>query len=119
VLLAAVRHDPTQLNWQGPDIGTQYRSTIFPANPRQAEITKAYITQLGKTHAFAAAIVTTIEPGRPFYPAEAYHQDFLTQHPRNAYIAADDRPNLEELQRTFPDLYRADPILVTANNLSN
>jgi peptide-methionine (S)-S-oxide reductase len=57
-------------NWQGPDIGTQYRSTIFPANPRQAEITKAYITQLGETQAFAAAIVTTIEPGRPFFPAE-------------------------------------------------
>jgi peptide-methionine (S)-S-oxide reductase len=63
--------------------------------------------------------VTTIEPGRPFDPAEAYHQDFLTRHPRNAYIAAYDRPNLEELRRTFRDLYRADPILVTANNLSN
>ena len=115
----SVAHDPTQLNRQGPDIGTQYRSTIFPANPRQAEIAKAYITQLGETHAFAAAIVTTIEPGRTFYPAEAYHQDFLTRHPRNAYIAAYDLPKLEELRRIFPDLYRADPVLVTASNLSN
>ena len=119
MLLAAVRHDPTQLNWQASDIGTQYRSTIFPANPRQAEITKAYITQLGETHAFAAAIVTTIEPGRPFYPAEAYHQDFLTRHPRNAYIAAYDLPKLEALRRIFPDLYRADPVLAATGNLSN
>ena len=73
----SVAHDPTQLNRQGPDSGTQYRSTIFPASPRQAEIAKAYIAQLGEAHAFDAAIVTTIEPDRPFYPAEAYHQDFL------------------------------------------
>ena len=115
----SVAHDPTQLNRQGPDIGTQYRSTIFPANPRQAEIAKAYIAQLGEAHAFTAAIFTTIEPGRTFYPAEAYHQDFLARHPRNAYIAAYDLPKLDELRQIFPDLYRADPVLVAASNLSN
>jgi peptide-methionine (S)-S-oxide reductase len=115
----SVAHDPTQLNRQGPDIGTQYRSTIFPANPRQAEIAKAYIAQLAEAHVFAAAIVTTIEPGRTFYPAETYHQDFLTRHPRNAYIAAYDLPKLDELRRIFPELYRADPVLVAAGNLSN
>ena len=115
----SVAHDPTQLNRQGPDIGTQYRSTIFPANPRQTEIAKAYIAQLGEEHAFTAAIATTIEPGRTFYPAEAYHQDFLARHPRNAYIAAYDLPKLDELRRIFPDLYRADPVLVTASSLSN
>ena len=115
----SVAHDPTQLNRQGPDIGTQYRSTIFPANPRQAEIAKAYIDQLGEARVFAAAIATTIEPGRAFYPAEAYHQDFLTRHPRNGYIAAYDLPKLEALRRIFPDLYRADPVLVAASNLSN
>jgi peptide-methionine (S)-S-oxide reductase len=115
----SVAHDPTQLNRQGPDIGTQYRSTIFPANPRQTEIAKAYIAQLGEKHAFTAAIATTIEPGRTFYPAEAYHQDFLARHPRNAYIAAYDLPKLDELRRIFPDLYRADPVLVTASSLSN
>jgi peptide-methionine (S)-S-oxide reductase len=112
-------HDPTQLNRQGPDRGTQYRSTIFPANPLQAEIAKAYIAQLDQAHAFSAAIVTTIEPGRQFYPAEAYHQDFLTRHPGSPYIVAYDLPKLEELRRIFPELYRADPVLVAAGSLSN
>jgi peptide-methionine (S)-S-oxide reductase len=115
----SVAHDPTQLDRQGPDRGTQYRSTIFPIDQRQAGIAKAYIAQLGAAHAFDAAIVTTIEPDRPFYPAEAYHQDFLTRHPGNAYIAAYDLLKLEELRRIFPDLYRADPVLVASGNLSN
>jgi peptide-methionine (S)-S-oxide reductase len=115
----SVAHDPTQLDRQGPDRGTQYRSTIFPADQRQAEIAKAYIAQLGEAHAFAATIVTTIEPERPFYSAEAYHHDFLTRHPGNAYIVAYDLPKLEELRRVFPDLYRADPVLVAAGSLSN
>ena len=74
----SVAHDPTELNRQGPDVGTQYRSTIFPANDAQAKVAKAYIDQLDQAHAFGAKIVTTIEPGRTFYPAEAYHQDYLT-----------------------------------------
>ena len=108
----SVAHDPTQLNRQGPDIGTQYRSTIFPANPRQAEIAKAYIAQLGEAHAFAAAIVTTIEPGRAFYPAEAYHQDFLTRHPRTGTSPPMTCRNSRSCGGSFPDLYRADPVLV-------
>jgi peptide-methionine (S)-S-oxide reductase len=115
----SVAHDPTELNRQGPDRGTQYRSTIFPADPGQAAIAKAYIAQLGAAHAFDAAIVTTIEPGRAFYPAEAYHQDFLTRHPNNPYIVINDLPKLEQLRRLFPDQYRADPVLVAAGNLSN
>jgi peptide-methionine (S)-S-oxide reductase len=115
----SVAHDPTELNRQGPDRGTQYRSTIFPADPGQAAIAKAYIAQLGAAHAFDAGIVTTIEPGRAFYPAEAYHQDFLTRHPNNPYIVVNDLPKLEQLHRLFPELYRADPVLVAAGNLSN
>jgi peptide-methionine (S)-S-oxide reductase len=115
----SVAHDPTQLNRQGPDRGTQYRSAIFPANPRQTAIARAYIAQLGDARAFSAAIVTTIEPDRPFYPAEAYHQDFLTRHPGSPYIVAYDLPKLEELRRIFPDSYRADPVLVAAGSLSN
>ena len=115
----SVAHDPTQLDRQGPDRGTQYRSTIFPTSPRQAEIAKAYIAQLGEAHAFNGAIVTTVEPDRSFYPAEAYHQDYLTRHPGSPYIAAYDLPKLEELRRIFPELYRADPILVAAGSLSN
>jgi peptide-methionine (S)-S-oxide reductase len=77
----SVAHDPTQLNRQGPDVGTQYRSTIFPADARQAEVAKAYIAQLNAAHAFDAPIVTTIEPDRPFYPAEDYHQDYYKKNP--------------------------------------
>ena len=74
-------HDPTELNRQGPDTGTQYRSAIFPANAEQAAVAKAYIAQLDQAHAFKKAIVTRIEPDRTFYPAENYHQDFLTRNP--------------------------------------
>jgi peptide-methionine (S)-S-oxide reductase len=110
----SVAHDPTELNYQGPDTGTQYRSTIFPMTPEQAQIAKAYIIQLNQAHAFHAPVVTTIEPGREFYPAEAYHQDFLALHPTNPYIVYNDLPKIRDLKRLFPDVYRADPVLVAA-----
>jgi peptide-methionine (S)-S-oxide reductase len=110
----SVAHDPTELNRQGPDAGTQYRSAIFPTNVRQAEVAKAYIAQLAQTHAFDAPIVTTIEPGETFYSAEAYHQDFLTRHPDYPYIVINDLPKIEALKRLFPDAYRAEPVLVFA-----
>ena len=111
----SVAHDPTELNRQGPDTGTQYRSAIFPADPRQAEVAKAYIAQLEAAHVFPAPIVTRIEPGRAFYPAESYHQNYLTLHPNQLYIAVNDLPKIESLKRLFPQLYRADPVLVAAN----
>jgi len=110
----SVAHDPTELNRQGPDVGTQYRSAIFPVNAEQAKIAKTYIAQLNQAHIFSAAIVTKIEPGRIFYPAEDYHQDFLTLHPRYPYIVYNDLPKIEDLKTLFPDLYRADPVLVAA-----
>ena len=108
-------HDPTDLNHQGPDSGTQYRSAIFPANDEQARIAKAYIEQLDKAHAFANPIVTKLEPGRTFYAAEDYHQDFLTLNPRNPYIVYNDLPKVAALKRLFPDLYRADATHVLAS----
>jgi peptide-methionine (S)-S-oxide reductase len=108
----SVAHDPTELNRQGPDEGTQYRSTIFPTNAEQQSIAKAYITQLDKAHVFHTTIVTTIEVNRTFYPAEAYHQDYLTRHPDNPYIAYNDLPKIRELQKLFPDRYRDSPVLV-------
>ena len=110
----SVAHDPTELDRQGPDTGTQYRSAIFPANPQQARIAEAYIAQLGQARAFNAPIVTKIDPGRNFYPAEAYHQDFLARNPNYLYIMVYDLPKLENLKRLFPDLYRAAPVLVAA-----
>jgi peptide-methionine (S)-S-oxide reductase len=109
----SVVHDPTELNRQGPDIGTQYRSAIFPTNPEQAHIAEAYITQLNRSHVFDAPIVTKIEPDRGFFPAEDYHQDFLTRNPRYPYIVINDLPKIETLKRLFPDLYSATPVLVT------
>ncbi|MGH9385886.1 MAG: peptide-methionine (S)-S-oxide reductase MsrA [Vicinamibacterales bacterium] len=109
----SVAHDPTQLNRQGPDFGTQYRSAIFPANDEQAAVAKAYIAQLDRAHTYKRPIVTTIEPGRAFYPAEAYHQDFLTRHPTYPYIVINDLPKIEDLKRVFPELYRAKPVLVS------
>ena len=108
----SVAHDPTELNRQGPDDGPQYRSTIFPQNDEQAGIARAYIAQLTAAHTFSAAIATTIEPGRMFYRAEDYHQDFLERHPSYPYIAINDLPKIADLKRLFPQLYRARPALV-------
>ena len=105
----SVVHDPTELNRQGPDTGTQYRSAIFPATAEQADVAKAYIAQLDQTHAFKKPIVTKIEPDRAFYPAEDYHQDFLTRNPTYPYIAINDLPKIEDLKRLSPDVYRAAP----------
>jgi len=115
----SVAHDPTQLNFQGPDTGTQYRSAIFPTTPEQARIAKAYIGQLNEAHAFSAAIVTKIEPGQSFYPAEDYHQDFLVRNPNYPYIVYNDLPKIENLKRILPDVYRAAPALVSAAASSN
>src|SRR5271165_3558395 len=111
----SVAHDPTELNRQGPDEGTQYRSAIFPANDEQARVAKAYIAQLDAAHAFGAPVVTTIEPGRTFYRAEDYHQDFLARNPSYPYIVFNDLPKIANLKRLFPGLYRAEPVLVSAD----
>ena len=108
----SVAHDPTQLNRQGPDVGTQYRSAVFPMSAEQARLAKAYIAQLNAARVFQAAIATRIESDRPFYEAEAYHQDFLTRHPTHPYIVVNDLPKVADLKRIFPDLYRTAPVLV-------
>ena len=110
----SVAHDPTQLNRQGPDHGPQYRSTIFPTSAEQARIAEAYIAQLDGAHVFASRIVTTVESGRSFYPAEDYHQDFLTLHPTHGYIVVNDLPKIEDLERLFPERFRKGPVLVRA-----
>ena len=112
----SVAHDPTQKNRQGPDVGPQYRSAIFPGNTEQAEIARAYIAQLGREQVFASAIATTVEPDRVFYPAETYHQDYMYRHPRDPYILMHDLPKVADLKRLFPERYRSDPILVRATN---
>jgi peptide-methionine (S)-S-oxide reductase len=108
----SVAHDPTELNRQGPDEGTQYRSAIFPMNDEQARVAKAYIAQLNQSHAFKAPVVTTVEANKTFFPAEDYHQDFLVRNPTYSYIVFNDLPKLENLKRLFPEAYRADPVLV-------
>ena len=114
----SVAHDPTELNRQGPDGGTQYRSAIFPQSEEQARVAAAYIAQLGQAHVFAAPIVTRIEPGKAFYPAEAYHQNYLTENPDSLYIVINDMPKLAALKRVFPTLYRPDPVLVALADVS-
>lgn len=110
----SVAHDPTQRNRQGPDVGPQYRSAIFPANAEQARVAKAYIAQLDQARVFGAPIATTIELERPFFVAEDYHQDYLVRHPSQPYIVYNDLPKIGELQRLHPALYRASPVLVGA-----
>ena len=110
----SVAHDPTELNRQGPDEGTQYRSAIFPMNDEQARVAKAYIAQLNSAHAYPAPVVTTIEPGKTFYRAEDYHQDFLAKNPAYPYIVYNDLPKVANLKRLFPALYKPDPTLVSA-----
>ena len=111
----SVVHNPTELNRQGPDTGTQYRSTVFAQNAEQARIAKAYIAQLDQARSFGAPIATTIELGKPFYDAEAYHQDYMTRNPRQPYIAMHDLPKRDNLKRVFPERWREQPVLVGAS----
>jgi len=108
----SVAHDPTELNRQGPDDGTQYRSVVFYTTPDQLRLTKAYIEQLDAAHAFKHAIVTQVVPLKAFYAAEAYHQNYATEHPDSMYIWANDAPKVENLKKEFPQLYRGSPQLV-------
>jgi len=110
----SVAHDPTQLNRQGPDVGSQYRSTIFPRSAEQAAVAKAYITQLDQAKVFKRRIVTTIELGKEFYPAEKYHQDYLVRNPNDPYILYNDLPKIRNLKRLLPDVYRQTPVLVSS-----
>ncbi|WP_457151293.1 peptide-methionine (S)-S-oxide reductase MsrA [Mesorhizobium sp. P5_C1] len=108
----SVAHNPTQLNFQGPDSGTQYRSTIFAENDAQKKIAQSYIAQLDQAKVFPKPIVTTLETGKTFYPAENYHQDFLTLNPTYPYIVYNDLPKVANLKQLFPALYSEKPVLV-------
>lgn len=110
----SVATDPTELDYQGPDEGPQYRGEIWPTNGLQRHIAESYVAQLTAAHVFRAPIVTRIDSARPFYPAEAYHQNFATLHPDNPYIATFDAPKARALARMFPDLYVARPMLAAA-----
>jgi peptide-methionine (S)-S-oxide reductase len=101
----SVAHDPTELNRQGPDVGTQYRSAIFYGDPDQLRVAKAYIAQLDAAKVFSQPIVTQLAPLNAFYAAEGYHQDYLAHHPENMYIVINDLPKLAALKKQFPDLY--------------
>jgi peptide-methionine (S)-S-oxide reductase len=101
----SVAHDPTQLNRQGPDVGTSYRSAIFFSSPEQQKIAAAYIAQLDAAHVFPKKIVTELTPLKGFYNAEDYHQDYANLHPDNPYIMVCDRPKIEALRKQFPDLF--------------
>ena len=101
----SVAHDPTQLNRQGPDTGTQYRSVIFYGNDEQKRIAEAYIAQLNQAKVFPRPIVTQVVPLQGFYAAEAYHQDYATRHPDNPYIVYNDAPKVVHLRQEFPQLY--------------
>src|SRR5262245_25874917 len=108
----SVAHDPTQLNMQGPDHGPQYRSTIFPVDAKQREIAEKYIAQLNTAKVYRSKIVTTLEDGRTFYPAEGYHQDYLVRNPDNLYIVINDVPKVKNLAQLFADIYQKEPVLV-------
>jgi peptide-methionine (S)-S-oxide reductase len=108
----SVAHDPTQLNRQGPDEGTQYRSAIFYVDATQQRIALSYIAQLERAKTFARPIVTRVDPFQSFYPAEDYHQDYLVHHPDEPYIVYNDLPKVANLKRLLPDLYRDQPALV-------
>jgi len=112
----AVVHDPTELNRQGPDVGEQYRSAIFPQNDMQQRIADAYIAKLNQAKVFDAPVVTQTKRDSGFFPAEDYHQDYLNSHPTAMYIVANDMPKLDDLRQVFPDLYREQPVLVHAVN---
>ncbi len=104
-------HDPTQLNRQYPDVGTQYRSAIFYADDDQKRIAQAYIANWIRRTCFARPIVTRVDPLKGFYAAEGYHQDYLIHNPTQPYIAMYDLPKVENFKRTFPELYSGQPVL--------
>jgi peptide-methionine (S)-S-oxide reductase len=108
----SVAHNPTELNRQGPDSGSQYRSALFPVNADQQKIAQAYIAQLDAAHAFNKPIVTKLESYNGFYPAEDYHQDFLTEHPSYPYIVINDMPKVTNLKQVFAQRYQEKPVLV-------
>lgn len=111
----SVAHDPTQLNGQGPDEGTQYRSEIFATSDVQQRAAEAYIAELGKAHAFTHPVVTKVEPLKAFYRAEDYHQDYATLNPGSPYIAHYDLPKIANLKKLYPDVYREKASLVGGN----
>ncbi len=115
----SVAHDPTQLNRQGPDSGTQYRSAIFTTNTEQKKVAEAYIAQLNAAKIYGKPIVTKVGPLEGFYPAEAYHQDYLTLHPTQPYIAYNDLPKVENLKKLFADSYIEKPTLVSDAKVTN
>jgi peptide-methionine (S)-S-oxide reductase len=104
--------DPTQLNRQGPDTGTQYRTALFPTNPRQLKVAQAYLGQLKRANLWKRPIVTRIERAQGFYPAEGYHQDYLTRNPNAPYIRINDMPKLVALKQLYPQYWREKPVLV-------
>ncbi|KQO58035.1 methionine sulfoxide reductase A [Methylobacterium sp. Leaf86] len=108
----SVALDPTLVDRQGPDHGPQYRSALFPANPEQGNVARAYIAQLDAAGAYGAPVATRIEPGTAFYPAEAYHQDFMALHPTHPYIVANDAAKVRDLKRLFPEFTAPAPALV-------
>jgi peptide-methionine (S)-S-oxide reductase len=109
----SVAHNPTELNYQGPDHGKQYRSEIFPQSPAQQRVAKAYIAQLDAAHVFPEKIVTRTDTMKAaFYPAEGYHQDFAVRNPTYPYIVYNDAPKVDNLKRLFPDLWRGKPVTV-------
>jgi peptide-methionine (S)-S-oxide reductase len=108
----SVAHNPTELNRQGPDSGTQYRSALFPESAEQKAVAEAYISQLNAAKSFNAPIVTKIETYNGFYPAEAYHQNFLTTHPNYPYIVINDMPKVDQLKQLFADRYSEKPVLL-------
>src|SRR4030088_1068258 len=115
----SVAHDPTQLNRQGPDSGTQYRSAIFTTSDEQRKIADAYIAQLNAAKVYKKPIVTKVGPLEGFYPAEAYHQDYLTLHPNPPYIPYNDIPKVENLKKIFADSYLEKPTLVSSAKVTN
>jgi peptide-methionine (S)-S-oxide reductase len=115
----SVAHDPTQLNRQGPDSGPQYRTAIFTTSDEQKKVAEAYIAQLNAAKVYKKPIVTKLGPLEAFYPAEAYHQDYLTLHPNQPYIAYNDMPKIENLKKIFADNYIEKPTLVSSAKVTN
>ena len=111
----SVAHDPTELNRQGPDSGSSYRSEVFFASATQEKIARAYVAQLAAAHTFKDPIVTKIEKLNGFYPAEGYHQDFLIHNPNYPYIVYNDLPKIDALKRVLPELYREKPVMLQVN----